>query len=68
MKNCTVPVGSCNELAVALLVVATVAVSVTFVPGATAFWFAATDVVVEAFETAMTAVTGPLGLKLGSPE
>src|SRR5665213_760112 len=66
-KNCTVPLGSCAEFAVALLVVATVAVSVTFAPVATVVWLALTDVVVGAFETTTTPDTGPLGLKLGSP-
>jgi hypothetical protein len=66
-KNCTVPVGSCKEFAVALLMVDTVADSVTLVPGATVVWLGTTEIVVDAFETTMTAVTGPLGLKLGSP-
>jgi hypothetical protein len=67
-KNCTVPVGSCEALAVAVLLVATVAVSVTVPPDAIVVWLELTDVVVEAFETTTTADTGPLGLKLGSPE
>ena len=66
-KNCTVPVGSCDALAVALLCVDTVAVKVTGVPVATAVWLAATDVVVLACATVITPMDGPLLLKLLSP-
>jgi hypothetical protein len=44
--NCIVPVGSCEALAVAKLVVLTVAVSVTLVPTAIDDWFDAAVVVV----------------------
>ena len=47
-KNCTLPVGSCDALAVALLWVDTVAVNVTGLPDETAVWLAVTDVAVVA--------------------
>jgi hypothetical protein len=67
-KNCTVPVGSCEALAMALLCgAATVAVSVTFAPTAAVVGLAATDVVVAALETVTTSVPDVLPLKLLSP-
>jgi hypothetical protein len=53
-KNCTVPVGSCAALAVALLCEFTVAVRTTVPPAATELGFAETVVVVLAFVTVTT--------------
>jgi hypothetical protein len=67
-RNCTVPLGSCAALAVALLVVDTVAVIVTGCPAAVDIGIAVTAVVVAALVMVIVAVAGPLGLKLLSPE
>ena len=67
-KNCTVRVGSCNEFAIALLIVDTVAVKLTFCPTAAVVGLTVTEIVVDALPTTMTPVAGPLALKLGSPK
>jgi hypothetical protein len=66
-KNCTVPFGSCDASAIALLCVAIVAVMVTFVLGGTVVWLAETEVVVAACVTVTTSVAEALPLKLMSP-
>ena len=66
-RNCTLPVGSCDRVAVALLCVETVAVSVTGDPEGTVFWLAMTAAVVAACVTVIVPVAGPLALKLLSP-
>jgi hypothetical protein len=66
-RNCTVPLGSCDEFAVALLCVSIVAIRVTGVPLTTVVELAPTLVVVAAFPTIMTGVASVGGLKLLSP-
>jgi hypothetical protein len=66
-KNCTVPVGSSEAFAVALLCVETVAVKVTCWPAWVDVGLAETLVVVAALPTVTMSVDGPLALKLLSP-
>ena len=65
-KNCTVPVGSCDAFATALLWVPTVAVRATVCPAATVIGLAETVVVVLAFVT-VTVTVALLVVKLLSP-
>jgi hypothetical protein len=67
-ENCTVPVGSCEAFAVALLCVETVTVKVTCWPAWVDVGLAATAVVVEALPTVITPIAGALEVKLLSPK
>jgi len=66
-KNCTVPVGSCEGFAIAMLCVETTAVNRTAWPEEAVVKFDVTDIVVAAWVTVTVGAVVALAPKLLSP-